>query len=192
MAPVPHVMCLVSSRNDLSLLTALVEAGVDGFQVRDKTLEGRALVELTHRVLASSATVIVNDRLDVALAAGADGVHLGASDLAVADARRIAPDLLIGATCRNRTDIEAAAAAGADYAGLGPIFPTSSKPGLPDPLGPSALPASSDLPLLAIGGITPENVQELRAGVGVAVIGGIWSQPDPVAAAVRLVEGLRR
>lgn len=189
----PHVMCLVSSSNDLSLLPALVRAGVDGFQVRDKEVDGRALVDLTRRVLESDATVIVNDRLDVALAAGAHGVHLGASDLAPDDARRIAPDLLIGATCRNRADVETAARAGADYAGFGPIFPTTSKAGLPDPLGPRTLAETRGvLPLLAIGGITPDNVSELPVGVGVAVIGGIWSAPDPIAAAVRLVEAVQR
>ena len=193
MAPLPHVMCLVSSRNDLSVLPALQSAGVDSFQVRDKSLGGRALVDLTMRILETSATVIVNDRLDVALAAGAHGVHLGASDLTVADARRLAPKLLIGATSRSRREIENAADAGADYAGFGPIFPTSSKAGLPDPLGSSALGAAlGPLPVLAIGGITPENVCELPLGVGIAVIGGIWSQSDPVAAAARLVEAMRR
>ena len=192
MAPVPHVMCLISSRTDLTLLSALVEVGVDAFQVRDKELDGRGLTALTRRALESSATVIVNDRLDVALAAGAHGVHLGATDLSVEDARRIAPDVMIGATCRSGADVDAAARAGADYAGFGPIFPTSSKSGLPDPLGPTALPAPSALPILAIGGITPENVREIPSGIGIAVIGGIWSQPDPVAAAARIAEAVRR
>lgn len=193
MAPLPHVMCLVSSRNDLSILPALVSVGVDSFQVRDKALGDRALVDLTRQVLETPATVIVNDRLDVALAAGADGVHLGASDLQIADARLLAPKLLIGATCRSRREIEAAADAGADYAGFGPIFPTSSKAGLPDPLGPSSLEGALGLlPVLAIGGITLENVSELPRGMGIAVIGGIWSQRDPVAAAARLVEAVQR
>lgn len=189
----PHVMCLVSAQNDLSLLPALVQVGVDSFQVRDKTLDGRALTDLTRHVLTTGATVIVNDRVDVALAADADGVHLGASDLPVADARRIAPGLMIGATCRNRRDLELAAKAGADYAGVGPVYPTSSKSGLPDPIGASVLPALQGiLPMLAIGGITDENAAEIPMGVGVAVIGGIWSQADPVAAAARIVEGVRR
>ena len=193
MASLPHIMCLVSARDDLSLLPQLTQVGVDGFQVRDKLLDGRALVDLTRHVLRTGATVVVNDRLDVALAAGADGVHLGAGDLAVADARRLAPDLLIGVTCRNRLDIEAAARAGADYAGFGPIFATTSKAGLPDPLGPSALnDATGVLPVLAIGGITPGNVGEIPSGIGVALIGGIWSQADPVAAAARIVEAVRR
>lgn len=192
--PVPRVLCLVSGADDLGLLPALAEAGIDGFQVRDKAASTRRLVELTRRVIASvaayGATVSVDDRVDVALAAGAAGVHLGADDLAVADARRIAPELLIGATCRSRQDVEAARVAGADYAGFGPVFATSSKDGLPDPLGPDAVTAAAGvLPLVAIGGIEATNAGEVRAAGadGVAVIGGLWRQRDPVQAAKELV-----
>ena len=87
---VPRLMCLVSSTDDLSLLPALVDAGVDCFQVRDKTLSGRSLVRLTTVVLETGATVVVNDRADVALAAGAHGVHVGASDVDARDVRRFA------------------------------------------------------------------------------------------------------
>ena len=90
-----RIFCLVSDRDDLSLLPALAEAGVDGFQVRAKDVGTRELVALTRRVIDAvapyDALVTVNDRVDVALAAGAGGVHLGADDLDVADARRIAP-----------------------------------------------------------------------------------------------------
>ncbi len=90
---VPRLTCLVSDTDDLSLLPALAEAGVDGFQVRAKGLTTRGLVALSRAVLDAvrpyDARVLVNDRLDVALASGADGVHLGTDDLAVADARRL-------------------------------------------------------------------------------------------------------
>lgn len=187
----PRLFCLVSSTDDLTLLPALVAAGVDGFQVRDKALDGRALLALTRRVLDAGALTIVNDRLDVALAAGADGVHLGADDLPVASAAQLAPHLLIGATCRSSEDLQAAAADGADYAGFGPLFATRSKTGLPDPLGPSSIPAGP-LPVLGIGGVSAANAGEVvAAGAhGVAVIGGIWAQPDPVAAAAALREAL--
>ncbi|WP_183094765.1 thiamine phosphate synthase, partial [Nocardioides stalactiti] len=109
---VPRLTCLVSDLDDLGLLPALVDAGVDAFQVRAKTLGGRPLTALTERVIAAArpagALVVVNDRLDVALAAGADGVHLGATDLPVRAARRIAPGLLVGATCRSRAEVEEA------------------------------------------------------------------------------------
>jgi thiamine-phosphate pyrophosphorylase len=191
---VPRVHCLVSESDDLSLLAAIAGAGVDGFQVRAKSYGGRALAALTERVVSVvrpfGSRVVVNDRVDVALAAGADGVHLGASDLDVAAARRIAPDLMIGATCRSRADLAQAARAGADYAGFGPVFPTTSKAGLPAPLGTSAVAdAAGTLPLVAIGGIARATAREVReAGAhGVAVIGAIWRQPDPVDAARELV-----
>lgn len=190
----PRIFCLVSPYDDLSLLPALAEAGVSGFQVRAKSLGGRELVSLTDHVLAavkpSGATVVVNDRLDVALAAGADGVHLGAADLPVAAARRMAPDLVIGATCRSRADVAAAAAAGATYAGFGPVFGTQSKAGLPDPVGEAAVRAAAGvLPLIAIGGVDATNAGGvLAAGAhGVAVIGALWRHPDPVTAAKELV-----
>ena len=192
----PKLMCLVSSVDDLSLLPALVAAGVDCFQVRDKTLDGAGLVALTRTALATGATVVVNDRVDVALVAGAHGVHVGATDLAAADVRRIAPDLLVGATCRSADDVAAAAAAGADYAGVGPVFVSSSKAGLPEPLGPSGLGevVGGALPVVAIGGIAPHNVGPVAdtGAHGVAVIGGIWREPDPVAAVRALAEALGR
>lgn len=192
---VPRLFCLVSDTDDLSLLPALAEAGVDGFQVRAKGLTTRSLVALSRVVIDAvrpyDARVLVNDRLDVALASGADGVHLGADDLAVADARRLAPGLVVGATCRSRAGAEAAAAEGADYAGFGPLFATTSKAGLPAPLGPDAVRAAAGvLPLVAIGGLTAATAADARsAGAhGVAVIGAIWRQPDPVAAAKEIVQ----
>src|SRR5690606_25664353 len=105
-------------------------------------------------VRPAGAMVVVDDRLDVALVTGADGVHLGAEDLAVGDARRVAPDLVVGATCRDAGAVGAAAAAGATYAGFGPVFETSSKAGLPAPLGTDPITAAgTQLPLVAIGGM---------------------------------------
>jgi thiamine-phosphate pyrophosphorylase len=193
----PRLFCLVSATDDLSLLSALAETGVDGFQVRDKDATTRELVELTKVVQAAvapyDATVVVDDRLDVALAAQADGVHLGTDDLTVHDARRIAPGLLVGATCRDRAAVEQAAAAGASYAGFGPVATTTSKAGLPAPLGTDAIPAAAGvLPLVAIGGIDAPRAGAARAAGahGVAVIGAIWRQPDPVSAAKELVRAV--
>lgn len=190
----PRLFCLVSSIDDLSVLEDLALAGVDGFQVRDKQATTRELVELTRIVVAAvrptGARVVVDDRLDVALAAHADGVHLGADDLAVADARRLAPDLVIGATCRDRDAVLRAREAGATYAGFGPVFETTSKAGLPGPLGTEAVAdASGVLPLVAIGGIDAARARACRAAGahGVAVIGSIWQPPDPVSAAKELV-----
>lgn len=194
MRSLPRIFCLVSDEHDLSLLPAIAEAGVTGFQVRAKSLGSAALLDLTRDVLAAvgglGAVVVVNDRVDIALAAGADGVHLGAEDLPVALARSLAPDLLIGATCRTRSDVETARAAGADYAGLGPVFASGSKQVAGGPLGVAAVArAEGVLPLVAISGIDAGNAgAAIGAGAdGVAVIGGIWSRPDPVAAAKELV-----
>ncbi|MCA1982936.1 thiamine phosphate synthase [Nocardioides nematodiphilus] len=189
----PRVFCLVSAGDDLTLLPALAAAGITGFQVRDKVAATRALIDLTRHVreLVGDACVIVDDRVDVALAAGADGVHLGADDLPIEVARRLGPGLVIGATCRSRTDIVAARAAGADYAGFGPIRATGSKAGLPEPLGAGAIRAVADagLPVIAIGGIDAATAAAAgEAGAhGVAVIGAIWRDPDPVQAAKELV-----
>ncbi len=194
---VPRLTCLLCERDDLGLVPALVGAGVDGFQIRAKDLDARALVGLTEQVLAvarpAGATVTVNDRLDVALATGANGVHLGTSDLPVAAARRIAPGLLIGATCRSLASVVGAAREGADYAGFGPVWASASKPGLPDPLGPEAVAAAAGaLPLVAIGGVDAARTAEVRAAGahGVAVIGAIWRQPDPVSAVKEIVAAL--
>ena len=193
----PRIFCLVSSTDDLSLLSDLAEAGVDGFQVRDKVATTRELVELTHVVQAAvrpyDATVVVDDRLDVALVTGAHGVHLGAEDLPVGLATRVAPHVVVGSTCRDRASVERAATEGAAYAGFGPVFATSSKAGLPAPLGPEAVAAASGvLPLVAIGGISVDRVAEvIDAGAhGIAVLGAIWREPDPVRAAKELVREL--
>lgn len=192
----PRLFCLVSGSDDLALLPALAAAGVDGFQVREKEYGGRELLDLTLAVMTAvpQACVVVNDRLDVALAAGADGVHLGAGDLPVERARRLAPRLLVGATCRSREEVEDAARAGASYAGFGPMFATSSKAGLPQPLGVDALAAAAGiLPLVGIGGVDASRTAAVMgAGAhGVAVIGGIWRTPDPISAARALAGAVR-
>ena len=194
--PLPRLFCLVSSRDDQGLLPDLVAAGVTGFQVRDKEVSPRRLAGLTDRVLTAvgdTTTVVVNDHLDVAIATQAHGVHLGADDLPVREARERAPDLLIGATCRNRADVDRAAADGADLAGFGPVGVSGSKAGLPAPSGVEAVAeAAGALPLLAIGGIDLALARRAReAGAhGVAVIGAIWRHPDPPLAAKELVQAV--
>ncbi|MFC6694950.1 thiamine phosphate synthase [Nocardioides daphniae] len=192
-----RLFCLVSCRDDLALLPDLALAGVDGFQVRDPDATTAELLTLARVTISAvrphGARVVVNDRLDVALAAGADGVHLGAEDLPVADAVRLAPHLWVGATCRSLRAVERAAAAGATYAGFGPLFATASKPGLPAPLGLEALTrATGPLPLVGIGGLDAERAAAARAAGahGVAVIGGIWRAPDPLSAAKELVKAV--
>ena len=201
----PRIHCITDLRTRpadscLALLEAVCRAGVDAVQVRAKHLTDRELVGFTRDVVASvrplGATVVVNDRVDVALAADADGVHLGRDDLSVADARRQVPDgFLVGGTCRGVQHAERARDEGADYVGVGPVFPTSSKTGLPDPVGVGTLrQVAPVLPTVAISGITGERVPEVMAAGahGIAVIAAISRAQDPVAAARDLVAAVHR
>jgi thiamine-phosphate pyrophosphorylase len=190
---------LISPIVPVASLTALVGAGVDAVQIRDKDASDRELLAFARAAVEAlrplSAAVMINDRIDLALAAGADGVHLGASDLPVGVARALAPNLLIGATCRNLDQVRAAAVDGADYAGVGPVHATTTKSGLPDPLGPEGLAAAIGvLPVIAVGGIALDHVPTvLSAGAhGVAVFGGVSRAPDPPTAAREIALALRR
>lgn len=197
MRRLPRIFCLVSGDDDLTLLPGLAAAGIRGFRIRDKDLTTRALIALTRTVRAAvgSALVSVDDRVDVALATGADGVHLGTDDLPPLDARLMAPRLLIGATCRTPGAVATARAAGADYATFGPVFTAASNTGLRAPLGLAAVTeAARLLPLVAVGGLNPSRAAEVRtAGAhGVTVGGSIWRQPDPVQAAKELAAAVFR
>ncbi len=182
------------------VLPAALDAGVDVIQVRVKDVGDREALALVEAVLALcvpyGASCIVDDRLDVALATGAHGVHLGAEDLPVAVARRVAgPDLLIGATVRNSTTAREAVVAGASYLGTGPAFATTTKDGLPGPIGVDgvgAVCASVSVPVVAIGGVTAERVGALLAAgaYGVAVVGAVSDSSNPRTAARGLVEAL--
>jgi thiamine-phosphate pyrophosphorylase len=166
-------------------------AGLTGVavQIRVKSTEAAAYalaVAAVEICRPLGTTVLVNDSLGVALAAGADGVHLGADDLPVAAARRAAgPDLIVGATCRTPETARAAVAAGATYLGVGPAFPTSTKDGLPPPLGQAAIAAVADAvpgtPVLAIGGITAERVP-LLAVHGIAAVSAFAADPKGAVA----------
>jgi thiamine-phosphate diphosphorylase len=176
-------------------LRDLALGGVTWFQVRLKGLSTRRLLEFSLSVLEVArplgVPVTVNDRVDVALAAGADGVHLGADDLPVAAAREIAGEKLrIGATVRNVGQARAAAAAGADYLGVGSVFPSSVKPDVMrvDQGAFSEVRRGISLPIVAIGGINEENVDiPISWGAdGVAVITALRRCLKPKEAASRL------
>lgn len=170
-----------------------VAGGADVIQLRDKRLSCRDLLAAASAVRKitrnAGALFIVNDRLDVALAAGADGVHLGESDLPIEDARRLAPPgFVIGASVGSVTTAVRAEAAGADYVALSPTFATGSK----DDAGPghglpalSAIRSAVSIPLVAIGGINPGNVADVvAAGAdGIAVISAVVGQEDITGAA---------
>jgi thiamine-phosphate pyrophosphorylase len=165
-----------------------LRGGATAIQLRDKNASTRELYEtaVTLKRLCDDcgALLIVNDRIDVALAAGADGVHLGQSDLPVPEARRLAPPgFLVGATAHSVEEALQAEQDGADYLGIGAAFPTASKT-VTTLLGPEGIrhvTSRISLPAIAIGGITPDRVRcVLDAGVcGVAVIAAVVASAEP-------------
>jgi len=182
----------VLDRDDEALAHALVsEARV--LQVRIKPRGGRCdtadllrIAQMARRVCDDAgAALIINDRIDVALAVDADGVHLGQTDLSIDDARRIAGDLWIGISTHNTAQVRAACEAGADYLGFGPVFATSSKE-RPDPVQgfdglEAAVAAAKGRPLVAIGGITTADVAAIyRTGVpAICAISAVNQARDP-------------
>lgn len=170
-----------------------VAGGADAVQLRDKVHGSRELVrigrEITEITRGSGALFIVNDRLDVALACGADGVHLGQGDIRSCVARQLAPPgFIIGISVGTAEEARQAEAEGADYVALSPTFSTGSKADAGPGLGLHRLAEirkAVSIPLIAIGGITRENVQEvIRAGAdGIAVISAVVSAPDIAEAA---------
>jgi thiamine-phosphate pyrophosphorylase len=175
--------------------------GAVAVQLREKDLPGRALFELAAALRevtrAAGAALFVNDRVDIALAVGADGVHLGGRSLAPLDAARVAPRLAIAASTHTRPEVEAAARArglGADvrFAVFGPVWDTPSKRPYGAPTGVEALrdAAGVGLPLLALGGITAARVPAcLQAGAsGVACIRAVLEAPDPGTAVQGLLQ----
>jgi thiamine-phosphate pyrophosphorylase len=182
------------------LVAGLFAAGVPLIQIRDKSLPDGAVAErvATARRLAlrsdpaARPLVIVNDRAP--LAAAAEGLHVGATDMPVAEARRLlGATALIGRTAHAMAEAEAAVAAGADYLGVGPCFPSTTKSfAVHAPREFLAAAARLSVPVFAIGGITPERLPELAA-VGirrVAVAAAITAAADPPAAARRFLEML--
>jgi len=178
------------------VLRAALDAGADCVQLREKSLADGALLDRAREIIAMArprgATVFVNDRVDVALAAEADGVHLGCDDLPIRDARSLGGPLLIGASTHDLVEAEAAVAAGADCCGVGAMFATTTKPDR-EASGPSYLRAFIErfpsVPHLAIGGITAATLPALVAAGcrGIAVSGAICGADDPGAATAALL-----
>ena len=176
----------------------VIEAGIGVLQLRMKKTSDAEALEITKEIMvlarSSETKVIVNDRVDLALLGGADGVHVGADDVPVSLARRVlGPDRLVGATCRSVEDIVAARTAGADHVGLGPVFQTSTKVVNAAPLGIEGLRTvvtAAPLPVVAIGGISENSLRAvLQTGAHcAAVASAVWSADDVVAA----LEALKR
>jgi thiamine-phosphate pyrophosphorylase len=184
----------------LSLEEAVAQAvagGVNVVQLREKDLSAAQLVPLADRLRAitqGKALLIVNGRLDVAQVCGADGVHLPERGASVAATRRLAGDgFVIGRSVHSVEEAVKAQDEGADYVQVGAIFPTRSHPGPPAGLALlESVAATLAIPILAVGGITGENVGKvMQAGArGAAVISAVLGSPSPGAAARRLAEAM--
>jgi thiamine-phosphate diphosphorylase len=167
---------------------AAVRGGATMVQLRLKHTDARSMAEVARALVAAlPVPVMVNDRADVAMAVGAAGVHVGADDVPVAALRRIVPaGFLIGVSVGS--DDEAALFAGADYAGIGPVYGSASKLDAGASIGAAEftrLAVVSQLPAVAIGGITADTAPAVIAAgaIGVAVIAAVFGRPDPETAA---------
>ena len=191
-----------SGGRDLSgIAAAAAQGGATLIQLRDKTAPTRRFVEearMVHAALRGTGVpLLINDRVDVALAVSAEGVHLGQDDMDVRDARRqLGPNAIIGLTIKNEAHVEGAPIGAVDYVAIGGVFETFSKDNPDPPVGTDGLrhlvdrvrARRADMPVCAIAGITEERIPEvIAAGAdGVAIISAIFMADDPEEAARKL------
>lgn len=178
---------LSGGRSNLEVLDAVIRGGARMIQLREKELSGRDLYrlalefrEITRR---SEVLLIINDRLDIALAVDADGVHLGQDDLPVPAARKLAPDLILGASTHSLEEALRAQGEGADYVNIGPIFPTNTKAGVKELLGPDAIAEIGphlSIPFTVMGGINESNIDRVleKGARRVAMVSAVTMAPD--------------
>ena len=167
----------ISERGSPEWLRRLAEAGIGAVQIREKDLDDRAVLELAReaRAVLPTATVLVNGRLDIALAAGADGAHLPADGVPVAALRRrFGPGVLLGVSTHRVEEVERALQDGADYVTFGPVWPTPSKERYGPPVGVEELAQAAEvgIPVYALGGVMLSRFEE-AAAAGAAGVAGI-------------------
>ena len=188
-----------AGRSVADVARAALRGGAPAIQLRMKDASAREMADVARALLgetrAAGALLFINDRVDVALAVGADGTHVGQDDLPVAAARRIAPPgFLLGVSAETVELARAAERDGADYAGVGPVYATGSKSDAGDAVGTERIAqvaAAVRIPVIGIGGITIANAPPvLHAGAaGVAVISAVMRAADPEAAVRALLRG---
>jgi len=181
------------SENIPALIRAAIDGGVTMIQLREKTSRVHEFVQYAEGILRITrqyrVPLIINDRVDIALAIDAEGVHLGDEDMPLIHARRLlGGNKIIGRSAHTGEEAENAEREGADYVGVGTIFPTESKAHIKGIIGVEGLKhvrSKITMPMVAIGGITMENVKSvMQTGVeGVAVISALMKAPDVYAAA---------
>lgn len=191
---------LSRGRGHMDVVSAAIRGGATMIQLREKAATTTSFVELGQQLRAvtreAGVPLIVNDRVDVALAVGADGVHVGQDDMPAAMARHlIGTSMILGVSATSLEEALRGERDGADYLGVGPIFPTGTKPDAGPAMGISGLLAIANrvrIPIVAIGGIGPDNVASMiAAGAGgVAVVSAVVSAPDVERAARRLRAGV--
>ena len=183
-----------AGRPPVDVVASLLAGGARILQIREKTMPDRPFLELLRQVRELAwdcgALLIVDDRVDAALIAQADGVHLGQEDIPLPDARRIAPDLLIGVSTHNAEEIRQAQDEGCSYLNIGPVFPTQTKQLACTFLGRDKLKSLIPLvrvPFSVMGGIKYPHLAELKAaGAGrVAAVTAFTQAPDPGAEAAK-------
>ena len=187
-------------RTALDVLDAVLDAGVRLVQFREKDIEGAELYQrclaFRQRTRDAGALLMVDDRVDIAVAVGADGVHLGQSDLPIEAARRVAPELVLGASSHDLDQALAAQEAGASYVNIGPIFPTQTKAVSTGALGPDMIDRIApqlSVPFTCMGGIKPHNIGQVldRGARHVAVVTAVTAAPDVRAAALELRQAIQ-
>lgn len=181
----------------LETAARLLDGGVDVLQLREKELDGAELLhragQLRELCRRHGALLIINDRPDAAVLAGADGVHLGQDDLPPEEVRKlVGPHMLIGLSTHTQQQARDAQRRGVDYIGVGPVYPSATKR-CGEGGGPqfvAAMCASTSLPTVAIGGLNPDNITAVVAAgaSAVAACAALCSSPDPCAAAQEFLE----
>lgn len=191
---------LTRGRSLLKIIEGSLEGGASIIQLREKEISTRGFIELALQVKELlrryDAKFIINDRVDVAQAVGADGVHLGQDDMPAVIARRIlGEDAIIGVSVSSVEEARRAVEDGADYLGVSAIFSTPTKTDAPPIglLGLQEIRAAVDIPLVAIGGINAGNVRDvIRAGAdGIAVVSAVMSAEDPSSAVTQLLQEVK-
>ena len=187
-----------NGRSVLDVLAAAADGGVRTVQLREKNLSGRELTLLAEKFRRKcdelGVLMLMNDHVDIALAVGADGVHLGQDDMPLEAARRIAPELILGRSTHSVEQALEAQAQGADYVNLGPVFPTRNKNTPVQPLGleiiRNAAPKLS-IPFSVMGGVKEHNIPQLYdAGARIFAMVTELTQADDVAAKARAMRAL--
>lgn len=191
---------LSRGRSTLEIVRATLAGGIRLIQLREKSIPVRQFISLAEEVRAltrkAGALLIINDRLDIALAVKADGVHLGQDDLPVGYARKIAPDLIIGVSTHSVAEALAAQKAGASYVNIGPLFPTKTKKWNRKYLGikkMKLIASKIKIPFTVMGGIKAEHIPDLiKAGAEtIAVVTAITAADNPRQAAEELLAPTR-